>query len=425
MQIFTLTFADGGLVVSQKRIDAPALAVSQVCITWRNIILHSPELWSSLIIDVTNERWCVKELIMLYLNRSRDVPLALHIFARCMWLADDGYYSSWPEGISCFAMSIVFILLQESARWNDVSFSLHRKVMENISAELPSKYHFEQLQRLDVGWEPASIVNAGKHFVRMLAASDNLHTLALNDFDDLLFGDLLFGYQLKSVKKVALLGMVADSDVVEFFDRLPNMEDLDIEDLEENYRPSEMSTLPQIISHSLKRLSLKFRPSVKASHFISIPSFPCLTSLCLNRSLNSHPSETDGYATWLGNLKGLLHRSPCLERLEMEHKLFRTATDILEILFTTPNLNYLKIIHSKYFINEQLFSGLTLETAAESSHTNILPRLTHLDIGFRNSRRGPIPPNAFTLALSRRGSVLEGYCDLESFHYGNMQLLTP
>ncbi|KAK7470197.1 hypothetical protein VKT23_001635 [Stygiomarasmius scandens] len=418
-QIFEWTCIDGGLAISEKDVIAPALVISQICAGWRSVVLSSPKLWSSLIVEVTNERRGVKSLIQLYLSRSRNESLTLEILAKCRWLSeDDDDYNNWPERISNHARTIFRILLKESSRWFDISIEMHWSVMENIPGL--GKATFGALRHLNVKWEPFSYHDlSSNELIDVLGTRSNLHTLSLDKFHSAFFNH----NELGSVKNLVLRKNIMESDVVELFHRFPNVEDLQITCAEDDeyYTVDETSSLPQLTTRFLKQLKLDFGCMI-GSHLVSVLDLPCLICLCLNGNVE----QDDEYAeAWLENLKGMLCRSPDLENLELTGEPFERDTDILDVLSTTPNVTHLKIVTAPHLITDRLLTGLMVDPP-EDSHVNILPRLTHLDINFEYLVRDytlPNPELALMLALSRQLVIPEDYFPLEWFSFVNIPIL--
>ncbi|ESK97756.1 hypothetical protein Moror_17382 [Moniliophthora roreri MCA 2997] len=121
----------------------PAMTLSAVCGRWRELVLNTPSLWSSISIDYLYwERGSCEFLNRLtcrFMERSRTSPLTLNL-EFCAFdfnEADDD------------AISTVEALVHNCSRWYDVTWCFRRQAMNN-SMFAPIRGHLPMLQYLDI-----------------------------------------------------------------------------------------------------------------------------------------------------------------------------------------------------------------------------------------------------------------------------------
>ncbi|PPQ96178.1 hypothetical protein CVT26_004813, partial [Gymnopilus dilepis] len=100
---------------------APTLVLSAVCRNWRSIAVVTPELWTSPNIEMyyDGERDTVIEVLGLWLDRSRDLPLHISFIGNDDWVFD---YSYWEP---------VFERAQASSeRWESLCLDINRNAWQ-------------------------------------------------------------------------------------------------------------------------------------------------------------------------------------------------------------------------------------------------------------------------------------------------------
>ncbi|KAK7470146.1 hypothetical protein VKT23_001586 [Stygiomarasmius scandens] len=440
-EIFALACADS-LVVSRKQIFAQTLKISQVCSNWRKAVHSLPKLWSSLIVNLTNDRKGVNELVDLYLERSHGLPLTLKILARSTWfLEDEEYTSDWPERLSSQSWSIFSTMLEFSQRWRNVSIEMHWDLMDHVMEKVPilsegEGLYFDQLQQLEIKWEPYSYhYERSNHLIDTLGLLGDLRSLRIDMYHDSFFS--LDPEAMADVKTLVVRKSIFESNVVPLFKCFPHVENLELTCVfDEEFGPpiSGLPDLPQIICR-LKHLTLWIGPSLPASHLVAALTLPCLTHLCLRGEIEDQDQHG---STWVNNLKTMLSQSPHLQNLELVGKPFQADTHMTEILSIIPHLTHLKIDVSpsekphfqlqvaplskpKESSATRILGALTLEPLNANSY--ILPRLTHLDIEFEELARSADksslldPVVALAMTQSRRRNVPRGCVPLEHIHF--------
>lgn len=135
-----------------------ALSLGMVCAYWREIMLSTPQLWSVISITAHFHPYTTRpriELLDLYLERSRQLPLTLVI--------DDGPEGGLPD-------EVIDRLVHHSHRWRDVeaSLGLEHKSLVPLANKLPL------LEKLSIGG--CDEFDADYDVFQSLPA---LHTLAL------------------------------------------------------------------------------------------------------------------------------------------------------------------------------------------------------------------------------------------------------
>ena len=98
--------------------SAPPMILSAVCRSWRNIAVVTPELWTSPNIVMYDERTSdmVVEILDLWLNRSRNLPLHISFVGDVNWMLDYSYWEPiFERAKTC------------SERWETLRLEMSRK----------------------------------------------------------------------------------------------------------------------------------------------------------------------------------------------------------------------------------------------------------------------------------------------------------
>ncbi|KAJ8095684.1 hypothetical protein PM082_022942 [Marasmius tenuissimus] len=96
---------------SSKSTTMTSLLLSSVCIRWREITLHSPELWSSISIELAEQGIYPAKLA---LERSQQQPLSLRLF---------GGWNAETEGEVTAGQHVFQVIMKHSSRWCYVDFA--------------------------------------------------------------------------------------------------------------------------------------------------------------------------------------------------------------------------------------------------------------------------------------------------------------
>ena len=97
---------------------APLLDVSRVCVRWHTIVMSTPELWTDIWVSNVHSRGShnlpiAKGLLQSALQRSRDLPLRIHVRNYARYNADRN--KSVPT--ACNALMSIYWGVLDRSTW--------------------------------------------------------------------------------------------------------------------------------------------------------------------------------------------------------------------------------------------------------------------------------------------------------------------
>ncbi|KAJ3508434.1 hypothetical protein NLJ89_g5754 [Agrocybe chaxingu] len=319
------------LVLPIRQSSAPLLLAS-ICKRWRQLALATPQLWSSILVQLRPENVPYQtKVVEQWLSRSGCVPLSLHIF-----------YSEWRPG-SVHATSIdsfipiIDLLNQHSDRWQDLVLALPHPLISRLGR---SSQAATRLNTVRVALHRNAPV--GTH---LFPVSDVLPAPAVVDIMGLPFSSVNISWRLVTSVK---FGWINVAECLALFQQAPQMTSCAIEFLEE--APSDFVTLPQHIVHwHLHSLTIDTSsPASMGPLFYSL-ILPSLKELVYGpygrlESLHSLVSRSscpltklnltlNGACNWT-NLADFLHQTPMLESLSFGT--IRLNDDLLHLFASAP-----------------------------------------------------------------------------------------
>ncbi|KAF5366016.1 hypothetical protein D9758_006713 [Tetrapyrgos nigripes] len=123
----------------------PPFILSRVCSSWRNVVLSTPQLWTSLEIQILpRPKWRSK--FHMFLSRSGGLPLSLAI----QW-----YPSKFYRGNDQFAQYIPDLVASSSQRWRSLQLSVpETSLAAFFDRSLPQLEVLEVFSRADEKHSP-------------------------------------------------------------------------------------------------------------------------------------------------------------------------------------------------------------------------------------------------------------------------------
>ncbi|CAA7270695.1 unnamed protein product [Cyclocybe aegerita] len=341
-----------------RRSSTPLLLAS-ICEIWRQLAFATPQLWSSIFIQLKPENVQYQtKVVERWLGRSGGVPLSLHIVYR-EWRPGNVHATSIDSFIP-----IIDLLNQHSDRWQDLDLALPHPLISRLGRNSQAA---TRLNTIRVALHRDAPV--GTH---LFPITDVLPVPTVVDIMGLPFSSANVSW--RSVTSVKF-GWIDVGECLALFQQAPQMTSCAIEFLQD--APAGFVTLPQHLVHRHLH-SLTIDTSSPAS----------MGPLCYSLILPSLKELVYGPYGRLESLHSLVARSSCpLTKLNLTLNGACTPTNLADFLHQTPMLESLSF--GPIRLNDDLlglFANTAPATDAQDERENIfLPHLQELAI--RQCRR--------------------------------------
>ncbi|KAK7462189.1 hypothetical protein VKT23_007794 [Stygiomarasmius scandens] len=360
-------------------ISTCTLNLAQTCSLWRSVVLHSPYLWAWICVDLTWRPIDVHALVSLYLRRSANWLITLHVEAfegithNAINLETT---SSYCQELGFASLGLFEILLGNAYRWVWASFDLSLDVYSELST-LIDHWHGINLQNLrTLELRSETVVNQGLPGSRFNAFFDEFQVATSLDTIRLprLIPSLLFSF-----RQISLIEVMQCHTMAEIRHTLALCPELKTLKIGKEYGLDlyEHEDLEEISSPSLETLTLSIRAisGLKLLPVLNLPklaNFTVVATACLLSNDESTRAAAEGLAV-------MLRRSPSLRSLGLEGYPL-SETGLLRILPFMPNLEAIWISiggDCGEFITSHLFDRLSL---SPTRNIALVPRLVSFQI---------------------------------------------
>ncbi|KAK7462190.1 hypothetical protein VKT23_007795 [Stygiomarasmius scandens] len=375
-------------------ISTCTLNLAQTCSLWRSVVLHSPYLWAWICVDLTWRPIDVHALVSLYLRRSANWLITLHVEAfegithNAINLETT---SSYCQELGFASLGLFEILLGNAYRWVWASFDLSLDVYSELST-LIDHWHgisLHNLRTLELRSEmlrmPMSIAHQGLRglhfnaFFEEFKIATSLDTLRLPRLIPSLF------LSLHQISTIEVMNCHTMAEIQHTLALCPELKTLKI-GKEYGLDLYEYENLEEISSHSLETLTLSIRAisGLKLLPVLNLPKLTDFAVVATARLQSSLQSKDESTHVMADGLVVMLRRSPSLRSLELEGNLL-SETDLLRVLSLTPELEEISISigGDSGVVTSNLFDRLLL------SPTQDLALVPHL-VSFRIQIGAPV-----------------------------------
>ncbi|KAF5381155.1 hypothetical protein D9757_009450 [Collybiopsis confluens] len=364
-----------GLELRRDSVKTVTISLSQVCSSWRRLILIAPRLWSGpgLYVDLLVPLGVAEELISIYLERSSQAPLKLFITASTQ---PPETYRSVPP-LAPRALVRFLMLLDTSSRWKEAHIQLPWSANRSIPAfrNIGDINSFHSLEELRIFWDTdMNLVeeeNDGDFF-ELFSDAPNLRHLTIPSALPLIG---LPWSQLTS------LGPIRDGNTQNILHVLERCQSVHSFVLKPKASPG-VSEKELVGLHEIGARSLSFlrdrSNSIKLFELMSHLTAKNLVSLIIQGHITGYFNQ----GSWDSPLKDFLSRSGCsLRSLTLDGNCTGIADALLDLLPLVPTLTYLKVVWTDledHPLFERLFERLTIPS--ETTSVPILPSLEIIDL---------------------------------------------
>ncbi|KAF9254917.1 hypothetical protein L218DRAFT_1082110 [Marasmius fiardii PR-910] len=314
--------------------------ISRVCRLWRSIITDLPEVWSSFILECspTGAGQNIVPLIKLYLERSKDWGLRVHIYS--------DYFEDRPEYVNDHNyFAAASFLMQHRDRFQDFSLHMSNQAFNYFSwgPYLPEHPIFPNLERVKLGgygeWAaPAWLWEGIKNAPRLQKVSLTGVRLSSHLSDALLADSPITELEIRNISHT-LERRFQDFRI--FLPTLRKMETLKITDCyEPGYQSLETPLSPPLKSDSLRNLIIEENDKPH-NLFLSL-DLPSLQSLTLSGSKRVFmlPQEVSRLFSILSRFTSLRH---LVLHINLNRKQNNDPKQLTEFVEKLPNLTALDV----------------------------------------------------------------------------------
>ncbi|KAF5339249.1 hypothetical protein D9758_013340 [Tetrapyrgos nigripes] len=403
-------YCNPGLLVNDDGVEAPALVLSQTCSFWRAVAVATPELWSSLSLNLghVKHRPRIEQLVDCYLERSDYAPLTLDVSAFHV-KGDADFYGQDVHGqlihdLPLNAWSVIQSLLDKSHRWLTASFNLPAHVFcraEEYLADTWLSFGGSQsiLHSLTLDWKK-DFSPGFNYLYPLLQHAPELRDLQIRKFDK------SYPLPCQWVRRLQIFSPVSQSsDLFSLLHHCPSLREISFS-TERTKDNIDFPVSPPIILPELHSLTYAFMTGhhyyFDGSKLLSSITLPCLTTLLL--------TSGDDWALGEGvfeELRDMIQRSVChIQVLGLPCSLFASDQELIETLSLTPAVSDFRLqIGSQYrehrVVSRNLFQRLSFHQT--SIGPCILPQLKrfHLTMNASPTRRLPNFEDISTMIHSR------------------------
>ncbi|KAK7047423.1 hypothetical protein VNI00_006654 [Paramarasmius palmivorus] len=335
-------------------LDSPeVMNLSMVCGRWRDLVLSTPTLWSTLRLEASCFRTrrptreldtSLAEMVKLFLERSKNTPLKL---------AFQSYINQPVEP----SFSAFDLLVSEMERWSDITFG-----SGGFLERLPTRRHLPMLKHLCLPYAPMAHTDNFSNSPALVSVELTPH----------LHGDVVLPWDRI---KILTLSESNAADSLSVLSRCSGLEKLEfvsteIDGTEEVIGPI---TFPRLQSLSF----YSFRPEILP--IFQFARFPHLSTLIFS----GHVIDSDGWEDprVLPSVQGLL-QSQCtitsltLVRQQMDD---HQALALLKLLPALQSLEVREYLGNA-IVTPHFLKWLTVEDGSLSESSSILPRLSTLTL---------------------------------------------
>ncbi|KAK7455241.1 hypothetical protein VKT23_011113 [Stygiomarasmius scandens] len=328
-EIFLWCCTPSSLCILEETIEN-ALPLSQTCSFWRNVALSTPELWSSMTIDLS---LCSEQhagLVDFYLSRSEGGRgLTLDIEAT----VDDNIsrnHSSYG--------GVITSLFHAHTRWRRVSFRLPWRLYDTLHYCVTDYWpsDFDNLRYLSLKWS--------RYTLPETLSPNTFPAFFWDDFADMpVFENLElsafhpdFAFLYSSLKQLKIECIGRTSDLHSLFSACSSLEVLSFTMSKIDHDHSS-----RISSHRLRSLNIAFNDREIAARTLSQFTFPFLTNLSLKGP--AYDSPVTSSVEMLASTKDMIRR--CAHHLQVLEltSILETVQEATEVLDLTPALDCLII----------------------------------------------------------------------------------
>ncbi|KAI3611730.1 hypothetical protein WG66_007694 [Moniliophthora roreri] len=370
---------ENALSVTHRKIIMPPVVLSQVCSRWREIIGNLPQLWTSISVDLFDLRWDVRDLITLFVEKSQMHPLKIQIHY-CDPFASHVY----PPEVTETGRMALHTLMAHAERCIEFQCELSGEQFSALSSS-SLVFSFPQLRTFECHSDMPSSWESDWFFEALSETAPNLEVIKVWTAPDL---DVIPYSQL------TMLSIDRQPGAERLFELLrscKSLQSLTIEEFETDSLEEEIMIFAPVVLPILQRLSVglgPYFPHLTLGPLASTLSLPSLESLEIKS--RPHPDDNDEWPPSL--LTMLQSASSTLKELSFRNHITLSGDSfpLNGIFESCPNLVRL----SFWAVNEDvgstfipdLFTILTIPSNAYSPAAIVAPRLTHLEIEFREGR---------------------------------------
>jgi F-box-like len=345
-----------------EKSGAIALAHSQVCTYWREVVLSMKELWSTIRLNLPPRKHSLA-ILQSYLWRSENSPLTLILCE--------------SQGVMLKQTSaagfIVDIIAAESSRWKSIDFTLSPTLFSRLSS---IRGRLKQLESLKLG-VPYQV------WTRDLLHSDfDMFTLApklcrLHIVNPLVPSVIRIPWKQVTHFSASCMAL----HIPDLFQNLPQLPDLVSLRIELVYGTQSLQKFPRgnVVLRSLKELAVVGQPDpVSVSRLFSALSVPSVNSI----SLQYLPMTVPSFGRWLSE------STSNVTKLELCYLADLTESILIQCLEATPSLlsfTYKERVGEPIIWTTVVSRRLTIWTqnpVLPTIQSHLLPRLKHMTLSF-------------------------------------------
>uniref|UniRef100_A0A0W0FLM7 F-box domain-containing protein n=1 Tax=Moniliophthora roreri TaxID=221103 RepID=A0A0W0FLM7_MONRR len=358
----------------------PAIALSQVCSQWRDVIHNIPRLWSSISLDISSGPTYTRNiarLIQLYLRNSKGCPLRVSINGVIM----EPYPKSLWDGHNLTALKS---LMQQASRCEVLQLRLHTLDLAAIGPMAISFPHLRELRNFIRVPEDAPDNNSW--FWNALRNAPQLANLAMRTIP----GQSLNVLPFNQISSLTISWVTSIPPLLEMLSTLTNITSVSVHALDRGMSASTPVTLPNIGTLRLGPSSERLGTFAPLLDSLILPSLTTFESTCTYATTLPHNFPS---------LPALFQRSSCpLRNLTLQYPtLYLSEKVLIETLKAVPSLTHIELCvrgdeqqtrESTY----QMIHHLAVRSEPDDTTEPImLPNLTSVRLMLFNDRDLPVP----------------------------------
>ncbi|KAF8172870.1 hypothetical protein BJ912DRAFT_90217 [Pholiota molesta] len=107
------------------------LLLGAVCRAWRSLAWSLPQLWTTISVNLYDERENAPGMINQWLDRSDELPLYVYLYTECRRL-DSGLLAPHPYGYESYIGRLTYPINQCSERWFYLNLNLPKRFMQYV-----------------------------------------------------------------------------------------------------------------------------------------------------------------------------------------------------------------------------------------------------------------------------------------------------
>jgi hypothetical protein len=367
--------ANSAAVIGDGNSDSvPAKLLTGVCSYWRTLALGMPSLWSNIQLNVDFEREQQQtNLLMTILMLSRTSPLILSI--KC----DPKGYFGYAHGNER-RHTAIDKLLEESSRWQEVSFCVHYELLVAIFRNFRGK--FQSLKSLQLLCLSCSATNSSLSVFETAPRLSQLVLLPLS---------LLIPMPYNQITHTTLMGEPARfGEVLEIIRRCANLTDITIA----YSRPTVLSLptaiirpLPdRIFQSNIQSFMIYFEKSLTQDDLalfervMSCIELPLLNTIAVSSADQTPQTLRSSWGIVIDTFRSLLSRSQChITKLTIMN-LPIDSSHFLSLLSCLSQLEELELHYdtSWQILSDAVVSQLRVDEVSTLPQAVLLPRLRNI-----------------------------------------------